>query len=170
MNLPIHRLVRGAAIAVLMGGCTMTRLHVSNDTRLDLRIAESEFHRITYVRVYEDDGELVLHGKVYHDGHCVPEEHVDLAIKDGQGRAILTDNLLLMRRGGHRQYGWYGASFRTKIRALPTDAARIMLAVHETSCTTVEGIFDPGKKSTLPPAPSTTPVGPAAVSRGEAAL
>jgi len=145
-----------AVVAVALGGCATTLPYVYNDSKLDVSVAESEFHRVTYVRAYEEDGELVVYGKVEHShGYCARDEHVDVAIKDARGQDVLAGSLPLKRTTSPKQHGWYGASFRTKLKATPASGSRILLVVHDSGCTTVDGSFDCGENvaATADPSP-----------------
>lgn len=156
MDLLTFRLLGAAAVTVALGGCATTLPYVSNDSKLVVSVAESDFHRITYVRADEDEGELVVYGKVDHrHGYCVRDEHVDVAIKDRQGQDLLAESLPLKRSTSPKQHGWYGASFRTKLKAVPAGSSRLMLAVHDSGCTAVDGTFDCGENvaTTTAPAP-----------------
>jgi len=112
-------------------GCATTSSYVYNDTELDVHIADSDLHTITYVRVYAEGGETVLYGEVSHrHRRGAPEAHVDLSLEDPGGTVAGIETLAL-RPASPKQRGWHGAAFRTRLKPAPALGTRISLAVHD---------------------------------------
>lgn len=135
-------------------GCATTVPYVSNEVGALITTTPSRFHEFTYVRAYEDDGELVLYGKLRHThDFCEQEGHVDLAIDDVNNAFTFTASLPLRQQSRKRQ-GWYGAGFRTRV-ALDAPARFIRLVFHDPGCHTGPS-FDCGSNQAAG-AISTTP-------------
>lgn len=121
------------AVAMASAGCATTTPYISNE--LDARIAAtpSPFHEFTYVAAYEDDGEIVVYGKLRHNHvTCDREGHIDLALEDSGQNTVYTASLP-MRRQSNKQHGWYGAGFRTKI-PFSSKVGAVRLAFHDPEC------------------------------------
>lgn len=144
MVLPRRHMLAMSAVVIALSGCASTRPYVYSGLKTPITVRDSEFHRVTYVRAYERGGELVVYGKLEHDhGYCSTEGHVDLAITDGQGRGIQAASLPL-RAGSLKQHGWFGASFRARLRVTPPADSQLLLAVHDAGCWVGE-TFDCGE-------------------------
>jgi len=100
-------------------GCATTGPYLDNDTDLEVRLANSERHTFSYVRVFERDEQAQLYGKVEHrHGRCAQEGHVDLAIADAQGKIERTESVR-MRSMNSRRHGSAGAAFRFRLAPVP---------------------------------------------------
>jgi len=120
------------AIALSGSGCATTTPYVYNESTLNVKLEESPFHRVTYLRAYVDDGELVVYGKVEHrEGHCAQKEHVDLSIRNDRGEDVRTEELPLKQSTSPKQHGWYGAAFRTRIEHAPVCGSSVVVVVHD---------------------------------------
>lgn len=159
MDILILRLVGAATLAVALGGCATVRPYMYSDLETPIAVTGSEYHRISYVRAYEDDGELVVYGKVEHShGYCPTEGHVDLAMTDRYGKTVQAESLPL-RVGSPKQHGWYGASFRTKFKGAPAVDSRLSLAIHDAGCR-AGATFDCGENVAATAAPPPEPADP----------
>ena len=114
-------------------GCGTTQPYVSNELSSELILDQSDYHKFTYIRSYEDKGELVVYGKVRHlHDFCEKEGHVELVSVDDGGQVVYTASLPLLQQSKKRR-GWYGAGFRTRV-ALPTQGKSLRLAFHDEGC------------------------------------
>ena len=114
--------------------CALTRPYIANESRYALDLKSSPHHEFSYVRLYQEAGELVLYGKVDHrHGWCGAEPHVDLAVVGPDDTVVRQAGLSISDRGG-KQHGWYGASFRVRLPVVPEKGESIRLAFHETGC------------------------------------
>ncbi|MBW2732525.1 MAG: hypothetical protein JRH20_09030 [Deltaproteobacteria bacterium] len=114
-------------------GCATTTPYISNELGAQIAATPSPFHKFTYVRVDEDDGELVVYGKLRHNHvTCDREGHVDLVVEDAGQNTIYTASLP-MRRQSNKRRGWYGAGFRTRIY-VGSQASTVRLAFHDPGC------------------------------------
>jgi hypothetical protein len=145
----------GLCAVVFAGtGCATTTPYIANELGAQIAATPSAFHEFTYVRAYEDDGELVLYGKLRHThDFCEQEGHVDVAIDDVNNPSAFTASLPLRQQSRKRQ-GWYGAGFRTRV-ALNAPARFIRLVFHDPGCHTGPS-FDCGSNQAAG-AISTTP-------------
>ncbi len=135
MNWTQSALFIGVIVVTVGAGCVQKQPYISNELDAQVLMRPTEFHEFTYVRAYEDDGELVIYGKCRHThGFCEREGHVDLVIEDDRGIIIHTESLPL-RRQSSKKRGWYGAGFRTKV-ALDSHAGTLRLAFHDAGCHT----------------------------------
>ena len=116
-------------------GCiASTRLFVSNDYSKTLKTTDSSFHQFKYVRLYEEDGALVLYGKIAHTHQfCEGKAHVDLAGVDADGTVIYKSSLAIRPQSG-RKRGWYGAAFRTRIPTNALGNGTLQLSFHDAGC------------------------------------
>jgi len=80
------------AVAMAGAGCATTTPYISNELGAQIAVTPSPFHEFAYVRAYEDDGELVVYGKLRHN-------HVTCD-REGHGRS--------RRRGCRAEYGIHG--------------------------------------------------------------
>jgi hypothetical protein len=130
----INTLVSGLVVLVLAGsGCATTTPYISNEIGAQIAATPSPFHEFTYVRAHEDDGDLVIYGKLRHNHvTCDREGHVDLAIEDAGHNTIYAASLP-MRRQSNKRHGWYGAGFRTRV-PIESQASAIRLAFHDLGC------------------------------------
>ncbi len=139
-----HKVLAVGLLLTSLSGCKTTVPYVNNDANVRLQIAKSEFHTVTYVRAYEEDGELVLFGNVdHHHGDCAREPHVEIEITDAGSDARRVVKVPL-RRGSTYRYGWHRASFRTKVRPVPEPGSRIEVTVRDERCASA-GIECDGK-------------------------
>jgi hypothetical protein len=136
------------ASSIALVGCQSQGTYLNNSVQSPVELQPSRFHEFAYVRLYADDGELVVYGKVRHlHGSCAAAPHVDLVILDSQERPVMTQSLPLARRGKRRR-GWFGAAFRTRISGHPQPGERVRLAFHDCGCVP-DGAFDCGKNAAV---------------------
>lgn len=155
MDLLKYRLAGAAAVALVLAGCA-TLPYVSNDSKLKLNFAESEFHGVTYVRAYERDGTEVVVGKLQHRHRlCLLQEYVNVAFTDADGQVILVDSVPMTGPSGDKQQGWYGASFRTSIAPVPVRGSRITLSVQAGRCVAANSSF--GREGRAPTGTAVSP-------------
>lgn len=141
----------GFLLLSLVTGCAATQTYLHNDSRLAIGTADSPYHVLTYLRVYEENGDLVLYGKVSHrHGYCPREAHVELAIWDSSGKTVQSESLPL-RLTRLKQHGWNGASFRTKLKRLPEGSLQARVVVHDDGCSE-QPSFDCGDNRARPSA------------------
>lgn len=115
MNLTKSILPGLLAVVMASAGCATTTPYISNDLNAQIAATPSPFHEFTYVRAYEDQGELVVYGKLRHNHvACEREGHVDLAVEDAHQNTVYAASLP-MRRQSNKRHGWYGAGFRTRV-------------------------------------------------------
>jgi len=149
----MKNLIIGALLllsASLSASCASTRPYISNESPSTLDLKSSQYHEFSYVRLYPEEGELVLYGKVDHrHGWCGAEPHVDLAVVGSDNTVVRQASLSIANRGGKR-HGWYGASFRVRLPVVPAKGENIRLAFHETGCSTGEN-FDCGGNAAANP-------------------
>lgn len=142
----LKKLLVGALLllsASLLASCASTKPYIANESPSTLDLKSSPYHEFSYVRLYPEDGELVLYGKVDHrHGWCGVEPHVDLAVVGPDNSVVRQASLSIANRGGKR-HGWYGASFRVRLPVVPAKGENIRLAFHETGCSSGEN-FDCG--------------------------
>ena len=120
--------------AALLAGCSTPGPYVNSSVHNPVDLQASAAHQFDQVRVYEDDGELVVHGRVHHShSHCSPAAHVDLSILDSSQQPVVVRSLPLIDRGQRRR-GWAGAAFRTRIADHPQPGETIRLAFHDDGC------------------------------------
>lgn len=145
-----HKAVVLAGLILLsLASCKTTVPYVNNTSNLRLRIAESEFHTITYVRAYEDDGELVLFGKVdHHHGDCAREPQIEVVITSARSGEPQIVNLPI-RRGPSYQFGWHRASFRTRM-LLPEQDSHVAVRVRDEMCATAGIDCEPRPSASVP--------------------
>jgi len=138
------------AFAALATSCASTKPYIANESQATLDLKPTSYHEFSYVRLYPEDGELVLYGKVDHrHGWCGAEPHVDVAVIGPDNTITRQASLSIANRGG-KQHGWYGASFRVRLPAVPAKGENIRLAFHETGCSTGEN-FDCGGNAAADP-------------------
>jgi hypothetical protein len=131
-----------SVIALGSAGCATSGPYITNHSHYEVLGTAGENHRIEYLTIFEDedDGKVVLYGKVEHHHETWDKEpHVDVTVDDPSGKQILSRTLKLKRADGHKQRGWYGASFRTDISPLPPEGSKIVVAVHDGECTLTNG-------------------------------
>jgi hypothetical protein len=124
-------LVLGAA------GCAPTGTFISSNLENLVVPHSSEAHRIEYVRVEQKPVTLTLYGKLDHTHKpCLEDGHIDVAFLDAAGQTLKGFSLSIVNRGNRG--GWVGATFRTRLKyVLPVDA-RIVIAMHDESCRSVD--------------------------------
>ena len=138
------------ALALLSASCASTRPYIANESQAALDLQPTPYHDFSYVRLYPEDGKLVLYGKVTHrHGWCEKEPHVDLSIIGPDNQVARKTSLPIANRGGKR-HGWYGAAFRVKLPEAPAKGQNVRLAFHETGCSKSEN-FDCGGDAAVDP-------------------
>jgi hypothetical protein len=118
----------------MLTGCSHSLPYVSTGPDVDFEFADSARHQLTYIRAYEEGGELVVYGKVEHrHGDCAQEGHVELSVADGGGSPLWSGSAPL-RRSSPKLHGWSGASFRSRIEGLVPGRSRLVVTFHEQGC------------------------------------
>jgi hypothetical protein len=126
--------ILGVGVLLALAGCLSQARHLYSSVDNPVELRAGAFHEFALVRVYADDGELVIYGKVRcAPSACSPPPHVVLAILDVQQRAVVERRLPLVDRGRRRR-GWAGAAFRTRIPGHPQAGESIRLVLHDEGC------------------------------------
>ena len=137
-------------VGVVLAGCVRHNTYVYSSIDNPVELQSSALHRFELVRVYGDDDELVVYGKVAHNhSRCVSPAHVDLAILNAQKKLVMRESLPLSDRGTRRR-GWAGAAFRTRIPGHPQPGEAIRLAFHDDGCVPADH-FDCGDSVAVAP-------------------
>jgi hypothetical protein len=132
--------VLGAAVALALSGCVAQKHYLYSSVANSVELGSSPFHQFKVVRVYADDGDLVVYGKVGHShSDCSPAARVGLSILDASGTPVLQRSLPLVDRGTRRR-GWSGAAFRARVAGHPRPGDTIVLAFQDRGCTAFAGI------------------------------
>jgi hypothetical protein len=138
----------GVAATVALVGCVSQKGYVYSSIDNPVKLGSSPYHRFEVVRVYADQQQLVVYGKVSHaHGDCAPAAHVDLAIVDDRGKPVFKRSLPLIDRGTRRR-GWAGAAFRTRAAPRPQPGQRVVLEFHDHGCAPAAA-FDCGENMAL---------------------
>ena len=129
----ISLLLLGFVVVINTFGCSSNLPYVSSKIG-QITLIPSPFHQFTNITAYEEDGETVLYGDMWHEhSFCENSVHIDLASIDSRGNIIYTESLAL-RNPSMRQRGWFGAQFRTRIPTASLGNGSIHLAFHDTGC------------------------------------
>ncbi|RJO66819.1 MAG: hypothetical protein C4523_11295 [Myxococcales bacterium] len=153
MKTAYKNLAIGAALlvsAALFASCASTKPYIANESQAALDLQSTPYHEFRYVRLYPEEGQLILYGKVDHrHGLCGAEPHVDLAIIGPDNAVSRQASLAIANRGGKR-YGWRGASFRVRLPEVPAKGENIRLTFHETGCSAGENFDCGGNAAAVP--------------------
>ncbi len=119
--------------SMLWTGCAATEPYLYSEIEQNIVWDQSQHHRFSYLRAYEQDGQLVVYGRIRHlHGACAREGHVDLLLADASGK-VVHDASLPLRRQSSKRRGWYGAGFRTRFDSIP-GASTLRLSFDDTGC------------------------------------
>jgi hypothetical protein len=120
--------VMALAGIVASTGCVETGVYVYNDTTLPVHVTDGACRWFSYVRLYEENGEAVLFGRVERrERECTEDSRVEVTISDPHGQPG-PGECLRVRATGLNQHGWAGASFRTRLKHMPEPGSRISLS------------------------------------------
>ena len=131
---PNLSILAATLLASAFCSCVASQPYVNTNIANPVELRDSPAHAFTYVNVTEDDGQLVVFGKVrHHHVACASAAHVDLAAIGTDGRATHQISIPMQRRNS-RARGWYGAAFRARLPLrIPPDQV-IRLAFHDQQC------------------------------------
>ncbi|MBN1656697.1 MAG: hypothetical protein JXA30_23190 [Deltaproteobacteria bacterium] len=118
----------------LLFGCATGRADLIEQGKVKLMIVPSDTHALEKNHLYQEDGELVVYGKVRNiRGFCVHQGHIDLVIIDSEGRVIRKARIPYVDRGKRRK-GWRGAHFRARFRQRLRPGSVVRLAFDDENC------------------------------------
>jgi len=126
-------------LALSLAGCATTTPYI--DSRLDapIEVRQSPMNELTSLRAYENDGEIVIYGKVEpHYRFCRAAPLVEVAV-DREGE-VEPERLCIpiVDRGSYRR-GWYSASFRARLPNA-SQARRLEVSFHDDECYSTQGV------------------------------
>ncbi len=141
----VRALLLMTAVGTLALGCTSTRPYVTSDVKAPISLAPSSAHTFDSVDVSQDDGQLIVYGRVEHmHDHCPNDGHVDLAVVAKDGKVLHTASMVLAQRGRRGHGAWFSAHFRHRVAMALPDGASVRLAVHDDGCVGRDVVWDCG--------------------------
>ena len=121
-----------------LSSCVTTQPYIHHNVENSVRLLGTAAHAFRYVNVTEDDGELVVYGKIEHNHlACKSEGHVDVAVLNGNASPAFSTSIPVVRRNS-RPHGWYGAAFRARLPVRLTEGQTVRLAFHDDGCVTTQ--------------------------------
>jgi hypothetical protein len=120
-------------------GCATTGPYIDSRLEAPIEVRQSPMNEITSLRAYENEGEIVIYGKVEpHYRFCRAAPLVEVSVEregDADPERLC---LPIVDRGSYRR-GWYSASFRARL----PDAAqtrRLEISFHDDECYSTQGV------------------------------
>ena len=128
------------SFAIFAASCAESAPFIHQNIENQVALRNSAVHEFTYVNVTQEDGELVIFGKVkHHDAYCGTKGHVDVAIISDDDTVRNQAELALASRS-KKMRGWHGAAFRARLPIIPTAKDKIRLTFHDDSCMAAEAV------------------------------
>ena len=128
-------LLTGLCLAmVVVAGCTSSRVNLVDAERVTVeRMASKRHVRIENVNVYQEEGDLVVSGRVKHKSiNLRPAKgHIDIAMVSPNGEVIETDSVTQTPPvGSRRTKQSRGFHFETRFSIVPPEGSTVRIAFH----------------------------------------